>query len=179
MAQGVKKINEARFAEIKQHIIKHGIESATAKWPGYNRRTFASISKQPDYKTWRDKRRTKAQKSAPAAKAVAAPQALESVAPPQSVTTPPKKPGHGRTVHRVVTRLGTNDDVTREEFDRVTGNMASQMNTLKLRCENLRRDVDILLKEDAAYREAEILLRDKSVNSPWERVKRAVKRGRR
>lgn len=172
MAQGVKRINEAIFAQIRQHIKKNGIESAAAKWPGYNRRTLVSIEKQADYKTWREKRRA-AQK--PAAK----PQALKSVAPPQSVTVEPKKPGHGRQVHRVVTRVEPNDDVTREEFDRVTGNLASQMTALSLQNKNLRRDVDALLKVDAAYQEAEILLRDKATNSPWARLKRAVKRGRR
>lgn len=178
MAQGVKRINQAIFADIKQHITQHGVESAAQKWPGYNRRTLMSIEKQTDYKTWRDKRRA-TQKAAPANKPVAKPQAMQSVAPPQSVTTAPKKPGHGRSVHRVKTTVRQSDDVTREEFDRVTNNMLAQMNTLKVRCENLRTDVDALLKEDAAYREAEILLRDKATNSVWARIKRAVKRGRR
>ncbi|MBB0995725.1 hypothetical protein G6024_01130 [Dietzia maris] len=178
MAQGVKRINEAIFVQIKQHIKKQGIESAAAKWPGYNRRTFVTIDKQADYKTWREKRRA-TQKAAPATQPVAKPQAMQSVTPPQSVTTAPKKPGHGRQVHRVSARVEPSDDVTREEFDRVTGNLASQLTMLSRRHDRTREDVDSLLKEDVAFREAEILMRDKAANSVWERVKRAVRRGRR
>lgn len=172
MTKGIKRINDAIFTEIKQHISKHGTDSAAKKWPGYNRRTILSISKQADYKTWREKRRG-------AKKAVAKPQAIHSVVQPQSVATEPKKPGHGRRVTRVVSRVEHSDDVTREEFDRVTGNLASQMTTLKRCVEQLREDVDSLLKEDVAYREADILIRDKSTNSVWSRIANAVKGGRR
>lgn len=184
MPQGtknVKKVSETNFPQIKAYTAKYGVEKAQEKY-GYSTTTLRSIAKADDYPTWRGTRKAKQSRRTPKAEATASaaavePQAIQSVVPSQSVTTPEiKKPGHGRefTIPKTTPPA---QYVTREEFDRVTGNLSQQINGLKSQLGNIGRDVQSLVKEDAAFTGAEILLADKARKSRWQRIRDGLREG--
>ena len=179
MTQVIKRINAELFAEIKTYVETHGISAASKKYSGYNSRTLASINRQPNYELWREKRRGR-QSQTRRTPATAATPAISAVVPSQTVTEI-KKPGHGNAApQRSVSRRPVTvppQYVTREEFDRVVGNLSQSLNGVKSQLGNIGRDVQSLVKEDAAFAEVDIMLRDRQRLSRWQRLKQGLREG--
>lgn len=185
MPQGslnVKKVSETNFPQIKAYTTKCGVEKAQEKY-GYSARTLSSIAKADNYTTWRGTRKAKQPKRIPKVEttppvAPVKPQAIQPVAPSQSVTTPQiKKPGHARDF-TMPKKTPPAEYVTREEFDRVTGNQAQLINRAIGQIGNLGKEVEYLTKEDTAYKQADIAIADKASKSRWTRVREWFSRGR-
>lgn len=187
MPQGIKKINETSFVQIKKYIDAKGVKAAEEKY-GYSPATIRSIKTAADYTSWRTKRRAQqSNRRAPGTpiQPVETPQAIRPVAETQSVTAPEiKKPGHGRATpqksvpHRPATQQGRDQFfVTREQYDRDQRNQAQLTNRALEQVGKLGKEVQGLTKEDAAYRQADILLADKAKKSRWQRFVDGIREG--
>ncbi|NDZ93300.1 hypothetical protein G3I13_01815 [Streptomyces sp. SID6673] len=188
MPQGIKKINSAaRFNALKKRIAKEGV-TAVHNDTGYSLRTVKSINAQPDFETWRAKRdaqqaKRKHKPARPSVEPVAKAQAIQPVAPNQSVTTPDiKKPGHGRaTPQRSVSHRpapSQTDYVTREKYETDTNRLYKENRALHADKANLVAANKELRKSLRAYEtidEVEEILdtdrRRASASSWWTRMK--------
>ncbi|EON33782.1 hypothetical protein GTC6_05427 [Gordonia terrae C-6] len=185
MPQGIKKINETSFAQIKKYIETNGAKAAEEKY-GYSAATIRSLKSAADYTSWRTKRRaqqSKRRSPGTPVQPVEKTQAIQPVAQTQSVTSPEiKKPGHGRPTPQrpqQPARLERHDQffVTREQHDRDLRNQAQLTNRALEQVGKLGKEVRGLTKEDAAYRQADILLADKAKKSRWQRFVDGIREG--
>ena len=187
MPQGtrnVKKVSETTFPKIKSYVAKHGVEAAQAEF-GYSARTLRSIANAADYNSWRDKRRqvdfkrkAKATAQTPKAPAPVEPQAIQSVTPSQSVTTPPiKKPGHARDF-TLPKKTPPTEYVTKEQHDRDMRNQAALSNRALEQIAKVVKEVEYLTKEDTAYKQADIVILDKASKSRWTKFREWLARNR-
>lgn len=166
----VQKIDEKKYAELKRQVAKEGA-TAMAQRTGYSPRTLSAIKNSTNYDDWRTKRRETAARSRKRATASQSasvkPSNAQSVAPTQSVTAQPvKKPGHNQRPSGGETAF-----VTREQHDRELRNHTQLINRLLNLIETIERRLTSLEREDAAYKQADILIKDKQSKSFWQRFK--------
>lgn len=194
-SKNVKKVSETNFPTIKQYIVDNGVEPAQTEF-GYSSRTIRLIKNSEDYTVFRAKRQARQAKSrvsepGPQQSRVRTTdssqfeipnQELKSVVPPQSVTTPAiKKPGHGRAGQSNPVapaqpyQPGT--FVTREKHDQDLRNQAAATNRALAEVGKLGKELHAITKEDAAYREADILLADKAKKPWWQRLTDGIREG--
>ncbi|WP_167677343.1 hypothetical protein [Rhodococcus sp. B10] len=167
----MKKVSETNFPQIKAYTTKYGVEKAQEKF-GYSARTLRSIAKADNYPTWRGTRKAKQPKRAPKVEttppaAPVKPQAIQPVAPNQSVTTPQiKKPGHGRSVPQAQQAAV----VSTEKYERDTNRLYKENQLLREEKAKLIEKVTALEKEVRAAEtfdevERDILANDRARKS--------------
>lgn len=203
--KGTKKITPERFKEIRStHSTNLKRENGddkkalqrTADEFGYTVASVKRVTKAKDFTSWDLARKPRKPSTPPAAPVK--PQAIQPVAPSQSVTKRRgdkletiapmqiKKPGHAAWAaaqqsasHRPVVQRGQDQIfVTREQHDRDMRNHAQLINRVNEQLVKIGKEVAYLTREDTAYKQAEIAIVDRASKSRLTKFREWLSRGR-